>query len=98
MKRVLLLALLLLALPSCAGEPGQLYRRSFDADWKFFKGDDPAYSEAAFDDASWRSLDLPHDWGVEGPFVQSYPGETGYSKGTKKIPPDYSLGPLISWR
>ncbi len=77
MKRVLLLALLFLALPSCAGEPGQLYRRSFDSDWKFFKGDDPAYSEAAFDDASWRSLDLPHDWGVEGPFVQSYPGETG---------------------
>ena len=22
-------------------------------------------------------LDLPHDWGVEGPFCQEYPGETG---------------------
>ena len=24
-----------------------------------------------------RVLDLPHDWGVEGPFCQEYPGETG---------------------
>lgn len=24
-----------------------------------------------------RVLDLPHDWGVEGPFRQEYPGETG---------------------
>jgi len=23
------------------------------------------------------SVDLPHDWGVDGPFVQDYPGETG---------------------
>ena len=24
-----------------------------------------------------RTLDLPHDWGVEGEFAQEYPGETG---------------------
>ena len=24
-----------------------------------------------------RSVDIPHDWGVEGEFVQEYPGETG---------------------
>jgi beta-galactosidase len=34
-------------------------------------------AEAAFDDGQWRALNLPHDWGVEGPFVQDYPGETG---------------------
>jgi beta-galactosidase len=30
-----------------------------------------------FDDAAWRTLDLPHDWGIEGPFEQDLPGETG---------------------
>ncbi len=30
-----------------------------------------------YDDSGWRSLDLPHDWGIEGPFDQSLPGETG---------------------
>ena len=28
-------------------------------------------------DGESRSLDLPHDWGVDGPFVQEYPVETG---------------------
>ena len=28
-------------------------------------------------DGESRILDLPHDWGVDGPFVQEYPGETG---------------------
>ena len=36
-----------------------------------------AYTQPAFDDSAWRKLDLPHDWGIEGPFKQEYPGETG---------------------
>lgn len=68
-------------------------RSSFDADWRFNKGD-PAGTQAPpagagldawnapatgpdFDDAGWRKLDLPHDWGIEGPFNQAWPGETG---------------------
>jgi beta-galactosidase len=35
------------------------------------------YVELLFDDSSWRKLNLPHDWGIEGPFKQEYPGETG---------------------
>jgi beta-galactosidase len=31
----------------------------------------------AFDDSGWRLLDLPHDWGVEGPFRQNLPAGTG---------------------
>ncbi len=31
----------------------------------------------AFDDSAWRRLDLPHDWGVEGPFRQELENETG---------------------
>ena len=30
-----------------------------------------------FNDSGWRKLNLPHDWGIEGPFKQAYPGETG---------------------
>ena len=32
---------------------------------------------AAFDDGSWRKLDVPHDWGIEGPFRLELAGETG---------------------
>ena len=39
--------------------------------------DDIAYTRSDFDDSQWRLLNLPHDWGIEGPFKQEYPGETG---------------------
>ena len=40
-------------------------------------GDGVAYTATNFDDKSWRSLNLPHDWGIEGEFDQALPGETG---------------------
>lgn len=35
------------------------------------------YASPEFNDSQWRLLNLPHDWGIEGPFKQEYPGETG---------------------
>jgi len=34
------------------------------------------YARPEFDDGRWRLLDLPHDWGIEGPFSHDEPGET----------------------
>src|SRR4051812_1635147 len=33
-------------------------------------GTNVEYTQADFDDSQWRQLNLPHDWGVEGPFTQ----------------------------
>jgi hypothetical protein len=43
---------------------------SFDAEWRFFKGDAPGAQSVAFDDSMWRTLSVPHDWSIEGPFEQ----------------------------
>jgi len=48
-------------------------RDSFDFGWKFFKGDAPGAQQPEFADSAWRSLDLPHDWGIEGPFDEKAP-------------------------
>lgn len=40
----------------------------FSDDWKFFKGDASQVQDPDFDDRKWRTLDLPHDWSIEGPF------------------------------
>ncbi|MGN0835023.1 MAG: sugar-binding domain-containing protein, partial [Candidatus Spyradosoma sp.] len=32
--------------------------------------------DVAFDDAKWRALDLPHDWGVESRFLPQLPNQT----------------------
>jgi beta-galactosidase len=40
-------------------------------------GGDVSYVQPNYDDNGWRRLNLPHDWGIEGPFKQEYSGETG---------------------
>lgn len=51
-------------------EPIPTYRadqrdQSFDAGWRFFKGDNPFFASRDFQDGAWRSVELPHDWSIE---------------------------------
>jgi beta-galactosidase len=43
-------------------------------------GQNVSYVKPDFDDSSWRQLNLPHDWGVEGPFDMSLNAATGHLK------------------
>ena len=62
-------------------------RLSFDRGWKFARfgllpegGSRPepeGMEKPSFEDGAWRTLDLPHDWGIEGPFRGDLPNETG---------------------
>lgn len=45
----------------------------FDRDWRFTRGDAASAEQTAFDDSSWRRLDVPHDWSIEGPFDAKNP-------------------------
>ena len=49
----------------------------FDTGWLFNLGDAAGANAATFADATWRSLSVPHDWSIEGPFAASNP-TTGY--------------------
>lgn len=46
---------------------------NFNDNWKFILGDSPEYSNNDFNDASWRTLTLPHDWSIEGRYDKSNP-------------------------
>ncbi len=74
-----------------ANEPSPREHLLLDANWKFHLGDDwpgalrldkagasggPAAEK--FNDNSWRSLDLPHDWAIELPFDKSSDTSHGY--------------------
>src|SRR5216117_3501471 len=67
-----LMAFLLLLLDPC---PGAAQRRttSFDRGWRFQLGDPVGAQEVAFDDSGWRTLDVPHDWSIEGEFSDTNP-------------------------
>ena len=63
MKKAFLTWVFLSAALAAVAQP--LGRESWNKDWTFTK------------DGAARTLDLPHDWGVEAPFAQEHPGETG---------------------
>ena len=85
-----LAAWLLTCLVSLAADPPR-ERLLLDFGWKFRLGDDWATGERLdkagqsrgpasrnFSDASWRAVDLPHDWVVELPFDATADGSHGY--------------------
>jgi len=47
-------------------EDGPREIASFDRAWKFHLGEAIGADQPAFDDTSWRALDIPHDWMIEG--------------------------------
>ncbi len=50
---------------------------SFDANWKFIKEDVKGAEKSDFKDAAWRSLSVPHDWMIEGPYDRDNPTGRG---------------------
>ena len=55
-------------------------RICFDKDWKFIQKDITGAEQINFDDSKWRSLNLPHDWSIEGKYNENNPtgGQSGY--------------------
>ncbi|MGD0015308.1 MAG: sugar-binding domain-containing protein, partial [Bryobacteraceae bacterium] len=52
-------------------------RVAFDDGWRFMKGDAAGAQRPEFDDSSWRRVQLPHDWAIEGPFDSRYNSHQG---------------------
>jgi beta-galactosidase len=50
---------------------------SFDSDWLFLKGDAPGAEKNEFTDSSWRKLNVPHDWSIEGAADEKNPTGQG---------------------
>src|SRR4249920_267185 len=65
-----LAALTLAAVPAAA----QRQRLSMDPGWRFTLGDPAGAEKPKFADGSWRKLDLPHDWSIEGKPDSAAPG------------------------
>ncbi|HET9278093.1 MAG TPA: glycoside hydrolase family 2 TIM barrel-domain containing protein, partial [Flavitalea sp.] len=53
----------------------------FTDNWKFYKGDVFNGESVKLDDSKWQSVDLPHDWSIEGPFSQQWASGTGFLPG-----------------
>jgi beta-galactosidase len=53
-------------------------RSDFGESWKFsLNADSIAAHMPGFNDSAWRSLDIPHDWSIEGEFSETNPATAG---------------------
>lgn len=53
-----------------SAEPGTRQYLLMDKNWKFILADVKGAEEKKFDDSNWRTLNLPHDWSIEGEFIE----------------------------
>ena len=75
--RLALAALSLGASLPAAAQPAPRVVTAFDTDWRFLQQDAPAAAQAAFDDAKWQPVTVPHDWSIAGPYDQAAPTGRG---------------------
>jgi beta-galactosidase len=85
----------LLFLASATPLAAQRQRLSMDPGWRFTLGDPSGAHQPSFDDTRWRSVDLPHDWSIEGTPSKDaptaggggyFPAGTGWYRKTFRMP------------
>lgn len=55
--------------------------QNFNSNWKFKLGDASGAENATYDDSSWESVNLPHDYSIDQPYSQSGEAESAYKPG-----------------
>ena len=93
--KFVLLLFLVLVYSSCTkgGKDSltSLRKIKFNEGWVFQLGEHKLASQTNFDDSSWKTIKIPHDWSIEGPRAKNnpsgsqggyYPGGIGYYRKT----------------
>ncbi|WP_123537268.1 glycoside hydrolase family 2 TIM barrel-domain containing protein [Halosimplex salinum] len=68
-------------------EPSEEHRRTrrLETDWRFQRGDVEDGADPALDDGDWETVDVPHDWSIEGPFDPDNPGGASQGYATEGV-------------
>ncbi len=90
MKKLLLLILIVINISSQAQDFWNVRsRENFNKNWKFkrfgesakkpgnYVAEPSGLESTTYNDNKWRALNLPHDWGIEGPFRNDLENNTG---------------------
>ena len=90
---------MLVTIPAAAAQPqSPRLELAADSNWKFVLGDPGGAETRSFEDASWRRVDLPHDWSIEGrPSKDNptgseggyFPAGAGWYRKTFSAPPEW---------
>ena len=71
---------ILVMLAHCMTIPAHSQKREvtvLNANWKFAKGEKENAFSTGYNDSSWETVTVPHDWAIGGPFISDGDGNTG---------------------
>ena len=74
---IYLIALSILSLSCKSENTTVILDEDFNKNWLFFKGQVKDGEKPFYNDSNWRSLNVPHDWAIEGPFSNKHNARTG---------------------
>ena len=77
MMQFFLVLFLLTTTTACHSTDNPRLISNFDDNWRFHLGDTAQAQAVYFNDHTWRKLDLPHDWSIEGAFDEKSPAGAG---------------------
>ena len=80
-KHLLLLSLFVMACQLATAQVSFGQAEPFNDGWLFSLDDNAAMSKPSYQDQSFRQLDLPHDWSIEGQLSPDLASCTGYLPG-----------------
>ena len=76
MIRIAIFLTSFLLLWGCQQQPREQFtsrKQSFDYNWYFHQGKAEGAQKVDFDHDSWKKVNLPHDWSIEGEYSQDHP-------------------------
>ncbi|WNH09478.1 glycoside hydrolase family 2 TIM barrel-domain containing protein [Thalassobellus suaedae] len=75
-KHIVILFSVLFLMTTCKSSEKDIRQvKDFNFDWRFQLGDFSDAMKADFDVSNWRTLNLPHDWSIEGAFSAEHPAK-----------------------
>ncbi|WP_415382878.1 glycoside hydrolase family 2 TIM barrel-domain containing protein [Halosimplex sp. TS25] len=89
---------------TAGSRPSEEHRRvrRLEQGWRFHRGDVENGEDPALDDSNWESVEVPHDWSIEGPWDPDNPGDQqqGFAPGgigwyRRELPDDVDGEPTL---
>ena len=96
-QKILVTLVLIICVTNLSAQNNIRIKENFDFDWRFTLSDRPEYATVDYNDKTWDTVQLPHDWNIQQEFdikcggsAAYLPEGIGWYRKTFKIPSHYN--------
>ena len=67
-QKILVTLVLIICVTNLSAQNNIRIKENFDFDWRFTLSDRPEYATVDYNDKTWDTVQLPHDWNIQQEF------------------------------